>query len=202
MTLAYEIEYTKGFVIFWGIGFAFALYSNGLLSVAFVALALLTLIHHEHAHIEACNRFGVLVKRVEFNWLGGLVNMEPNNPHESRDILFAGIHNTASYALLFNGLVAAIYYIKPIGLNFANNPYLELLASCAMFTGMFVIVNVLPVSYKSKKYGLIATDGWGAIKMHRLIPVYAELWNDGAKVALDQFTLSVGNPTSIKGDLK
>ena len=186
MTLPYEIEYTKGFVIFWGIGFAFALYTNGALSVAFVALALLTLIHHEHAHIEACNRVGVLVKRVEFNWLGGLVNMEPNNPQESRGILLAGVINTAAYTFLFNGLLFAIYYVKPIGLNFANNPYLELLISCAMFTGMFLIVNVLPISYTSKKYGLIATDGWGAVKMHRLIPSYDELWNDGAKVALDQ----------------
>lgn len=186
MTLPYTIEYTKGFVIFWGIGFAFALYTNGLLSVAFVALALLTLIHHEHAHIKECNKVGVIVNEVEFNWLGGLVNMKPNTPVDSRDILLAGIVNTGSYAFIFNGLILAIYYIKSIGLNFANNPYLELIDSCAVFTGLFLVVNILPISFKSKKYGVVATDGWGAVKMHLLIPSYNELWNDGAVLALDQ----------------
>lgn len=197
----YKIEYTPGFVVFWGIGFAFALFTNGLLSLVFVAIALLTLIHHEHAHIKECNKVGVLIKHVKFNWLGGLVNMEPNNPFDSRSVLLAGLINTGAYTFIFNGLILAIYYIRPTGLNFANNPYLALLSSCAAFTGMFLIVNVLPISFKSKKYGIVATDGWGAVMMHRLIPSHNELWNDGAVSALDRVTLSVGNPTSITGEI-
>jgi len=193
MTLPYKITYTPAFAVFWGLSFAIAIFTNGLLSVAFVALALLTLIHHEHAHVKECLTLGVKVNAIEFNWLGGLVNMDCNDARDARNILLAGVLNTAWYAVACNALLGWIYLSKPIGLNFANNPYLELLSSCAMFTGLFVLVNVLPFSFKSKKHGLITTDGYGAILMNRLAKVHDELWNDGARVALDQQGISGAN---------
>jgi hypothetical protein len=192
MTLPYEINYTKGFVIFWGLMFGFALFTNGLMSIAFVALVLLTLIHHEHAHIKVAQSAGVVVKYVEFNWLGGMVNIDVNTPKDSRNILVAGVFNTFCYAVIFNFAVLLIYTVKPIGLNFANNPYLVLLNSCALFTACFVVVNILPFSYKSKTYGRITTDGWGAYLMHK--EVLREVhWNDSVRKSLDQIKDSVRN---------
>jgi hypothetical protein len=190
MKVPYEIEYTKGFTIFWGVMFVFAIVTNGAMSVAFVALVLLTLIHHEHAHIKAAFRAGVAVKAVEFNWLGGLVNVDVNNPKDSRNILVAGVFNTACYAVVFNAIVIAIYIVKPIGLNFANNPYLIFLDSCALFTACFVVANILPFSFKSKKYGRITTDGYGAYLMHKEI-LREERWNDSVRISLDQLKNNV-----------
>ena len=174
----YPIIYEPSFVIFWGGVMAFSLYSGGLLSFATIAIMMLVLIHHEHAHVKQCLQRGAQVRSVRFTWMGGLVDAEIMYANDAVPILTAGVFNTGCYALAFIGLLAAVTYIgrNIISMDFAYNPYLQFLNSIMLFTTIMFFSNILPITINSKKYGLISTDGWAAIKY---IELRDELWNEG-----------------------
>jgi len=80
-------------------------------------------------------------------------------------VLSAGVIDTGIYTFSFVGIWAIPHLTHPIGLNFANNPYLNLLNSIALFCIVMFISNILPISYNSKRYGVISTDGWATYKL-------------------------------------
>jgi hypothetical protein len=179
----YPIIYDPSFVFFWGVVLAFSLYTGGLLAFATVCAMMLVLIHHEHAHVVQCITRGVKVKQVRFNWLGGLVEAEILYANDAVPIMASGVINTGCYAFSFSAVYLAIDYIgrNLISINFANNPYINFVGSLMLFSGIMLISNCLPISYHSKKYGVITTDGWGALKFRLLRD---ELWNDARFEAL------------------
>jgi hypothetical protein len=79
------------------------------------------------------------------------------------------------------GILVALYAIRPLGVNFAQNPYLALLNGIVCFLVVMSITNILPINYNHKKHGLISTDGWAAL---RFIELREELWNDGRAEAM------------------
>lgn len=191
MTPPYEIEYTKGFVLFWGICFATMIYTSGIMGFALIALMLLTLIHHEHAHAAECIRLNLHINRIKFNWMGGFVNVDVTSARDSARVLAAGVINTGLYTLLFTIPTFLIYQMKPIGLNFAQNPYLKFLDTMSVCMILFFIMIILPIKFRHKTHGIITTDGYGILLMNKLaVERDDELWNDGALLALDQQQLS------------
>lgn len=96
-------------------------------------------------------------------------------------ILSAGVKDTGAYAFVFGAFLAALYFIRPIGMNFAQNPYLNLLNSIVVLTVLMFITNILPIVYHSKTDGIVSTDGWGAL---RFATLRDELWNDGRSEAM------------------
>lgn len=187
MTLPYTIEYTKGFCIFWGLCFAVMIYTGGLMGFALIALMLLTLIHHEHAHAKVCNNLGIKINRIKFNWLGGFVIADVVYARDASKVLAAGIINTGLYALLFTIPTFLIYYVKPLGFNFAQKPYLNFIDTMSGCMILFFLLVIIPVKFRHEKHGLITTDGYGIYLMNKLaVERDDELWNDGARIALTQ----------------
>lgn len=175
----YPIIYDTSFVIFWGVVLSISLYTGGLLSFATVAVMILVLIHHEHAHIKECKARGVKVNSVRFTWLGGMVDADILYANDAVPIMKAGVANTGYYAIAFVIILMGYNFIGRnygLGINFANNPYLNMITSIMLFTVIMFFSNILPISYKSKKYGVITTDGWGAFKF---VELRDELWNEG-----------------------
>lgn len=84
------------------------------------------------------------------------------------------------YTLSLGGFLAALYIVRPIGMDFAMNPLLNLLIGVVSFLIVMCITNVLPINYHHKKHGIISTDGWAAIRFRELRD---ELWNDGRAIA-------------------
>jgi hypothetical protein len=105
-----------------------------------------------------------------------MVDCDIKNAHEAVPILAAGLIDTGCYTVSFMGVFLALNIIRPVGLNFAGNPYLALLNGIVSFLVVMSITNILPINYHHKKYGLISTDGWAAL---RFIELRDELWNDG-----------------------
>lgn len=175
----YPIVYKPSFVLFWGVALGLSVFTGGSLMFAFTAIAILMLIHHEHAHVKECLKRGVRVNSVTFNWLGGVVNADICYANDAVPILLAGIKNTGYYVFLSIGLLLSVHYMGRnvwSGFNFANNPYLQFLNSFVLFSVILLITNCLPISHYSKKHGVISTDGWGA---YRMLEKRDELWNDG-----------------------
>lgn len=180
----YEISYEPSFVIFWGLMLAGGLLAGGLLMLAFIATAILTLIHHEHAHLKTSLERNVKINYVKFTWLGGLVDADITYAHDAVPIYSAGVINSGCYAVVFAGALISINYLGRnvwTGFNFANNPYLQFLNSITMFAVVMVVTNILPIAWKSKKYGIVSTDGYAAYKF---VELRDELWNDGKSLAM------------------
>jgi hypothetical protein len=187
MNIPYKIEYTKGFCIFWGICFGVMIYADGVMGFAIIALMMLTLIHHEHAHAKVCEKLGIKINYIKFNFLGGFVNADVIYARDAAKVLAAGVINTGMYALAFTIPTFLIYYIKPLGLNFAQNPYLNFIDTMSGCMILFFLLVIIPVKYRHEKHGLITTDGYGVYLMNKLaVERDDELWNDGVRIALDQ----------------
>jgi len=181
----YPVIFDTSFIIFWVLVGATALYTKGQLLFATVALMLLVVLHHEYAHVKQCEKRGVPIKSIRFNWIGGLVEADIRYANDAIPIYAAGVVNTGCYALTFTCLLAVITYIGrsyAVGINFANNPYLEFLTSIILFSTVMFFSNILPVSFKSKKYGVMMTDGLAAFTYRVLRD---ELWNEGKYDAIN-----------------
>jgi hypothetical protein len=181
----YPVKFAPSFILFWILFGALALYFKGLLLFATVALMLIVILHHEYAHVKQCEKRGVIINEVRFNWLGGLVETDIRYANDAVPIYTAGVINTGCYAVAFTGLLAVITYIGrtyAVGINFANNPYLEFLTSIILFTTVMFFTNMLPISYKSKKYGVMMTDGLAAFHYRVLRD---ELTNEGKYDAIN-----------------
>jgi hypothetical protein len=185
METEYPIIYEPSFVLFWGFCLAFAEFTGGIMMIALVALMLLVLVHHEHAHAKECLKRGVKIEAIKFFWLGGCVQMGPSHYNDAIPILTAGVFNTFFYAGIFSltWFVVMFCWQYLIVFNRANNPYISLLDSAILFSIAMAISNVLPLEYNSNKYGIISTDGWAAFKFRELRD---ELWNDGKTEAIAQ----------------
>ena len=179
--MTYPIIYTPSFVIFWGLSLGAGLFIGGGLTFALVAMMILVLISHEHAHLNQCHELGVKVNSVTFTWLGGMVDCDIKYAHDAVPILAAGLIDTGCYTVSFIGVFAALNIIRPHGLNFAANPYLALLNGIVCFLVVMSVTNILPINYLHKKHGLISTDGWAAL---RFVELRDELWNDGRSLAM------------------
>lgn len=181
----YPIIYELSFLLFWGPMLALSVYAGGLLMFAFTLLAMMVLIHHEHAHVKECQKLGVKVNSVKFNWMGGAVNADIHYANDAVPIMAAGVLNTGFYTFAAVALLGTVHYLGRnvvTGFNFANNPYLQFLTSVSVFLVVLLFSNLLPISVKSKEHGIITTDGWGAYKFSILRD---ELWNDGKNNAAD-----------------
>jgi hypothetical protein len=180
---AYPINYELSFLLFWGPMLALSVFGGGLLMFAFTMLAIMVLIHHEHAHVKECIKRGVKVNSVTFNWMGGGVNADIYYANDAVPILSAGLINTGCYAFAAVALLASVQYLGRnvwTGFNFANNPYLQFLTSVSVFLSVLFFSNILPISIHSKEHGIVRTDGWGAYKFRILRD---ELWNDAKNIA-------------------
>ncbi|MDD3019876.1 MAG: hypothetical protein PHX61_02715 [Alphaproteobacteria bacterium] len=178
--MTYKINYTISFVIFWGLALGFGLFAGGLLTFALVAMMILVLISHENAHLKQCLKRGVKVNSVTFTAMGGMVDADILYANDAVPILAAGVIDTGFYTFVFGGFLAALYLIRPHNFNFAMNPWLNLLTSTSASLVVMFITNILPITYHSKKDGIISTDGWGAVRYSELRD---ELWNDGRCLA-------------------
>lgn len=169
-------EYEASFLILWGSALGISLFIGGILAMVGVLMMLLMILSHENAHYRACIRRNVKVNWIRFNWLGGMINCDIRHYNDAVPVLMAGVKDTGKYAAIFAPLPWLLYYvIRPIGLNFANNPYFNLLNCLAVFSAVLFISNIFPGRIPSKE-GPIMTDGWAALKYHEL---ERELWNDG-----------------------
>ena len=160
----YKVTYRTSFVLFWGSALAFALFAGGLLLFALISLMILFLHTHEYAHVRACKKCGVEIREVYFSAFGGGVDVE--NIQYASDVVriyLAGLQDTAMFCGIFIVPLIALYLVKPVGFNFALNPWLNFANSIALFMLVFTVSNILPISKHTKKDGLITTDGWAAI---------------------------------------
>ena len=166
--------YTGSFVIFWGFMFSVGHLTGGLLSIALVAVMLLILVHHEHAHLVQCERCGLPVTAINFSWLGGSVVVDIKDREHAIKILGAGLLNSAGYAglslFLLVGVRSAGYWLAwnfadptPLGLLY----WMQFLNSIALVSVLVVVSNVLPIEYRHKKHGIITTDGWAIVRLWR-----------------------------------
>ena len=178
----YPITYEPSFVLFWGISLGFGLFIGGALTFALVAAMILILINHEHAHVKQCIRHYIPIRSLRFTWIGGFLDSDLRYASDVVRVCSAGVINTGMYAFVLTGVVMAITYLRPTGLNFANNPYLNFLNSITLFAVVLLISNILPIVYHSEKDGMITTDGWATAWYAELRD---ELWNDGVHDALD-----------------
>jgi hypothetical protein len=180
----YPIIYEPSFVLFWGAMLALSIMSGNLLLFAYTAITMLVLIHHEHAHIKECLKRNVRIKSVTFTWWGGGVDADIMYAHDAVPILTAGVINTGCYAIVFMGMWLGANFLSRnvlLGVNVINNPYLQFLNSIALLSLLIFATNILPISHKTQKYGVVTTDGWGAYRYRELRD---ELWNDGKHEAL------------------
>jgi hypothetical protein len=161
----YPITYTRSFILLWGPALGIGLFIGGALTFALVCMMILVLISHEHAHLKQCERHNVNVKSVTFTWLGGMIDLDIKGAADGIPVLFAGVVDTGMYTISAVTLWAIPNLTRPIGLNFANNPYLNLLNSITLFCVVMFISNILPISYNSEKHGIITTDGWATYKL-------------------------------------
>jgi hypothetical protein len=173
----YPINFDWTFILFWGFFLAVSLVWRGPLFFASIALMILILVSHEHAHLVECEKRGVPVEFVKFNMFGGLIS-NPPNPFHANDgipILVAGVLDTACYAVAFGELliIATMYGV--------GYPWDNLLWSAFLFSLVMAISNVFPGTYNSKKYGPIKTDGYAAFQM---LELRSEMWNDGKEMAV------------------
>lgn len=179
--LSYPIIYTPSFVLFWGLSLSAGIFAGGFLTLSLLLMMMLVLISHEHAHLKQCHNLNVKINNVRFTWLGGMVDADIKDADSAVKVLSAGVIDTGCYMVSFVGLLAGIYLIKPLGLNFANNPYLNLITSIILFLIIMCMTNILPISYNHKVHGIISTDGWAAL---RFIELRDELLNDGRCLAM------------------
>lgn len=175
--MAIKINYTRSFVLFWGATMALAIYTGGILNLAFVLIALLMLVWHEHAHAAHALRSGGTVHEIGFTWLGGYVIAEMQSLVDRPGFFMAGVKNTVGLAIVFIAMdCGAILVFRELSINLAMNPYLNLLNCAVVFAVLLSLSNILPVSYYWKERDiLITTDAWAA---HISSEGY-ELWNDG-----------------------
>jgi hypothetical protein len=166
--MKYPINYTRSFILLWGIALSVGLFIGGLLTFALVAMMILVLISHEHAHLKQCERHNVNVNSVMFTWLGGAIDLDIKGAKDGIPVLFAGVVDTGAYTFAFGVIWAIIYLSRPLGLNFANNPWLNLLNSISLFCVVMFISNILPIEYNSNKHGIITTDGWATYKLLKM----------------------------------
>ena len=168
LNMNYPINYTRSFVLLWGLSLSVGLFIGGLLTFALVSMMILVLISHEHAHLKQCELHNVKVNSVAFTWLGGAIDLDIKGAKDGIPVLFAGVVDTGMYTLSAVVVWAALNFTRPLGLNFANNPYLNLLNSITLFCVVMFISNILPISYNSEKHGIITTDGWATYKLLKL----------------------------------
>ena len=178
----YPIIYDGSFIVFWGMSLALGLFVGGLLTFALVAAMILILINHEHAHVKQCIRHYIPIRSLRFTWIGGFLDSDIRYASDVVRVCSAGVINTGMYAFSLVGIVAVIMYFRPVGLNFANNQYLNFLNGITLFAVVLLISNLLPIVYHSKTDGMITTDGWASIWYAELRD---EMWNDGVHDALD-----------------
>jgi hypothetical protein len=175
-----KVNYTGSFLIFWGGALGIGLYMGGLLMVAYILICLYLMHTHEHAHAVECIKRNITIKKIEFSAAGGCVNCGEMYANDAVPILLAGLKNTTVYLFGFVGLAIFLSWYRFIGVNYANNPYINLVNCVSLFTLCLVICNCLPISYQSKEYGLVSTDGWAAI-IYREFSI--ELMNEGKYLA-------------------
>jgi len=182
----YPITYSLSFVLIWGLSFGVAVFYGKLMFVAYVALMMLVLICHEHAHAEECVRLGIEIKSIEFTAFGGMVKTGAvEYVDDAISIFKAGVANTGYYAVSFFFVFAMLQmYGRGMipGFNLANNAYIDFAFSSVIFTSVLFLCNILPVSYHSKEHGLVATDGYAIIIFREL---HAEMMNEGKYQALN-----------------
>jgi len=169
-------EYALSFLVLWGSALGITLYTGGLLAMAGILVMMLMILSHENAHYNACLKQNVKVNWIRFNWLGGMINCDFIHYNDVVPVLLAGVKNTGIYAVILAPIPWIIYnVIRPVGVNFAHNPYMGFLTSIALFAVVLFFSNISPVTIPSKE-GPIMTDGWAAVKYYEL---QRELWNDG-----------------------
>lgn len=172
----HDIIYKPSFVLFWGVMLAISVLC-GILTVVFTLCSMLMLIWHEHAHLKACEKRGVKINSVSFTWLGGEADVDIVwYANDAIPVLMAGVKNTGIFAFSLGAFVVGLYSFPPLGLNFAQNPYLNLLNSVAVFAVLLFITNILPITVNTKTKGVISTDGWACV---RIASIRNEMWNDG-----------------------
>jgi hypothetical protein len=175
----YEIEYTTGFVLFWGVLLSVATIFGDLLYIAYVLMAMLILISHEHAHAEECIKNSVEIQGIEFTLWGGMVKADiEKDPVSAVPIIAAGIKDTAIYAI---GLSAILILLTIFGKYLVGGhvfliiPMRDFLWWAAQFAIITVIANIIPGTFHHKTLGVIRTDGWAA---WHYLEMRDELWND------------------------
>jgi hypothetical protein len=179
----YPIIYEGSFLLFWGAGLSISLFLGGALGLLCMLISLLMLITHEHAHLKECMRTNTKIKSMTFSWMGGAAEVD-SEFWNMKSILLAGVYDTWTYFSVFTGVLFIVWYWKDnlsVGINFANNPWLNLITSLSMMSGVFFFTNILPITIHTKKYGPISTDGWAAVKLTTL---QREMWNEGKHLAL------------------
>jgi hypothetical protein len=184
MNTNYAIVYKPSFILMWGSALALGFYFGGWLMLAYTAVAILMLVHHEYSHIRECEKRGVKINNVTFNWLGGMVDADIFLANDIVPILEAGVKNTGYYALGFGSVLFTTLFISNsyVVMPLAGIHYIRFLESIVLFSIIMLVCNVLPISIRSKKYGFVSTDGWAALRYRELRD---ELWNEGAHIALD-----------------
>ena len=182
----YPIIYAPSFIIMWGLALGLGLFSGGLLAFALVAGMLLVLIHHEHAHLKEIRKRDIKINFVKFNWLGGIISSDIIYANDAVPIYLAGVVNTGMYTgltvICFAMITLMRHYNLILGVNFANNPYLNFLNSSLLFTSILLFSNIIPGSIKINGIGTIMTDGWAA---YLYCELRDELWNDGKCMAIE-----------------
>jgi len=166
--MIYPITYKPSFVLLWGLSLSVGLFIGGLLTFALVSMMILVLISHEHAHLKQCELHNVKVNSVAFTWLGGAIDLDIKGAKDGIPVLFAGVIDTGMFTMVAIVLWAIPYRSLLTGINFANNPYLNLLNSITLFCVVMFISNILPISYNSEKHGIITTDGWATYKLSKM----------------------------------
>lgn len=179
-------EYDLSFLLLWGSALGITLFVGGLMAMAGVLVMILMILSHENAHYNACVKRGIKVNWIRFNWLGGMINCDLVHYNDAVPVLLAGIKNTGAYTLVLGPIPWIIYnVVRPVGVNFANNPYMGFLYSIALFAVVLFLSNIIPGTIPSKD-GPVRTDGWAAVKYYEL---ERELWNDGKYGGINNDTI-------------
>ena len=165
----YPITYDWSFFILWGIILVWQYSAVDLLGVALVGSALIILISHERAHANACIRKNLPIKSLKFTWNGGFLDADIKKASDYVTVLMAGVRNTACYAIGLSGIAIFIWFlrdvIRPIGVNFAPTTGYNVFIALTQFSLLLLLVNILPMSFYSKRLGgVVTTDGWAAWK--------------------------------------
>lgn len=180
----YKVIIEPSAILGYGSLLVFAAITGGISMFAYVLTAMWVIISHEYAHLKECLKRNVKVNYVKFAWYGGMVSADIKYANDAVPICLAGVVNTSYYAMASLILLISVNYLGRYvwtGFNFANNPYLSFINCFTLYTVMAVICNILPITYHSKKHGLISTDGWSAI---RSMELRDEMWNDGVHNAM------------------
>ena len=167
--IQYPITYEVSFFILWGIILIWQYSAVDLLGIALVGSALIILLSHERAHVNACIRRNLTINSLKFTWLGGFLDADVKKASDYVVVLKAGIFDTSKYMIGLSGIVLFIWFlrdiVRPIGVNFAPTTGYNVFIALTQFTIILFIGNILPISFYSKKFGdIITTDGWAAWK--------------------------------------